>query len=327
MKRVALVFGGSGYIGSFLIPKLLDSGRFDAVYNLDLADSQVRHARFTQVSCDVRQPIGFDPGPFDPEASWIINLAALCREPGSEPREYFDTNIKDAENVCAFAARGGWRNLFFTSTMSSYGHMPVPTPETAGQYPETPYGISKLVAEKVKLGWLDAAPGRRLVICRPGVIFGPRDVGNVKRMVKGVKRGYFFFPGNPGITKAYGYVHDLVRSVLFVMDRPGERLIVYNFAQDPLLDLGGMVQAIKKVLGISRPTFRIPMPLLLTGAHALHVVAGLVGRASPIHPVRVRKMAYPTWIKPQYLIDKGFKWEHDFETALLHWRKECPEDF
>jgi hypothetical protein len=47
--------------------------------------------------------------------------------------------------------------------------------------------------------WLAGDPTRRLVICRSGVIFGPGDPGNILRMIKAIKRGYFAYPGSPGV--------------------------------------------------------------------------------------------------------------------------------
>jgi nucleoside-diphosphate-sugar epimerase len=211
--------------------------------------------------------------------------------------------------------------------MSTYGRAPDPTPETAPQYPETPYGISKVIGEKIKETWLAGDSARRLVICRPSVIFGPHDVGNILRMVRAVKKGYFFFPGDPRIVKAYGYIQGLVESFDFTMDRQGERFIVYNYAEWPLLDLQGMVDAIKRFTGRVAFTVRLPLPLLLAASHGVQAAAGMVGRSSPIHPVRVRKVAFPTHIKPQYLLDAGFRFQYPFEKALEHWKRTSPGDF
>jgi nucleoside-diphosphate-sugar epimerase len=327
MRKVCIIFGGSGYIGKALIRHYLEGGRFEAVYNFDLVPSGIRDPKFTESICDVRLPISAEIPDANPETSWIINLAALCREPGSKPHEYFDTNIKDAENVLAFAGARGFRNLFFTSTMSTYGRAPEPTPETAPQYPETPYGISKLVGEKINEKWLESGEGRRLIICRPSVIFGPNDVGNILRMIKAVNKGYFFFPGDPHIVKAYGYIQGLVESFDFTMDRKQEARIVYNYAEWPLLDLQGMVDSIKQFTGRGAFTVRLPHSLLLALSQVIQAVAGVFGKTSPIHPVRVKKVAYPTYIKPQYLLDAGFQFKYAFPEALKHWRHVSPADF
>ncbi|HKP98192.1 MAG TPA: NAD(P)-dependent oxidoreductase [Fibrobacteria bacterium] len=319
--------GGSGFIGHFFIESALKEERFDRIFNFDLHSRGSADPRVEFRETDVRRPISHDVGAFDLETSWIINLAALCREPGSEPREYFDTNVGGAENVTRFAAEKGFRNIFFTSTMSTFGRMESRTPEHARQYPETPYGISKALAEGIHRIWLAADVGRRLIICRPGVIFGPGDDQNIHRMIKAVRKGYFVFPGDPEIVKAYGYIHGLLDSIGFVLPRKNERLIIYNYAENPLLTLKGMIAEINKALGTDRPLIRVPMGVLVGLSHGIQVACGLLGRKSPIHPVRVRKVAFPTYLYPEYLIENGFEFRYPFEKALSHWKGERPGDF
>jgi len=325
-SRFCVVTGGSGYIGGFLIRSLLAQGRFDRIYNFDLRQRDFADARVEFRKVDVRVPIAETLPEFDPAGSWIFNLAALCREPGSEPREYFDTNVGGAETITAWAEAQGFRNLFFTSTMSSYGRMDAPTPETARQYPETPYGISKAIAEKIHRVWLERGADRRLVICRPSVIFGPGDVENVPRMIRAVKKGYFVFPGSPDIIKGYGYVYGLIESMDFVMAKP-ERFLVYNYAERDCLPLGGMIKTIQEFVGRKPLTLRVPILPLLVASYAIQFLSRLTGRKSPIHPVRIRKVAFPTNLKPQYLIDNGFAFKYPLEKALAHWKAIAPHEF
>jgi GlcNAc-P-P-Und epimerase len=322
-KAVAVVTGGSGYIGGHLIRSFLAGRRFDAIVNFDLRERDFDDPRVTKRRVDVREPLREELPDFDPGASWIFHLAALCREPGSERREYFDTNVGGSERVLAFAEAMGFRNIYFTSSMSSYGRMEAPTPESAPQYPETPYGISKAIAERVHRVWLERGADRRLVVCRPGVIFGPGDVENVPRMIRAVHRGYFVFPGSPDIVKGYGYIHGLIESVEFVLQKP-DRYIVYNYAERDCVSLREMVRTIQQFLGKRAVTIRVPIGLLIAEAALAQGASGMLGRKSAIHPVRVRKAAFPTNLKPQYLIDQGFAFRYPLETALAHWRSEAP---
>lgn len=325
-SRTAIVTGASGFIGRFLVRDLLARGEFDRVVNLDIRPPARPEPGEEVILTDLRQPADLDLGSLDPAASWIFNLAAACREPGFEPREYFDINVGGAEQVIRLAEAHGVRNIFFTSTMSSYGRMLHPTPETARQYPETPYGVSKALAERIHREWLERGADRRLVICRPSVIFGPGDRENIPRMLKAVRSGYFLFPGDPGIVKGYGYVHGLVESMAFVRAR-GERFAVYNYAERECVPLSGMVKIMQEFFGKRAVILRVPMGLLVLAAHGLQALGGITGRKFAIHPVRVRKVAFPTNLRPQYLIDHGFPFKYDLAAALDHWRKVAPEDF
>ena len=95
------------------------------------------------------------------------------------------------------------------------------TVETSPTYPRTPYGISKLCAELIHEGWLWAGKDRRLIVCRPGVIYGREYQGNILRMGRKslVQRGYFFFPGQTTLRKSYGYIEGLIDSFEFAIGR------------------------------------------------------------------------------------------------------------
>ena len=57
--------------------------------------------------------------------------------------------------------------------------------------PDTAYGISKLVAEKIHQIWQKDDDNKKLITIRPGVVFGPGEDGNVPRLIKAIKNNYF----------------------------------------------------------------------------------------------------------------------------------------
>ena len=317
-----VIFGGTGYIGSMLARGLAESGSFGEIVLADLkplAGPLPPRTRF--VPCDVRGPVA--PHVVAGDAQWIFNFAAVHREPGHAPQEYFDTNLYGARNVCAFAEQVGCPNIVLTSSIAVYGPTHGPTHEDAPKYPATPYGVSKLCAELMHETWVKSAPGRRLIVVRPGVIYGPGDPGNILRMIRAVKRGYFFFPGSTAIRKSYGYIYGLLESFEFAMGR-SEPMLVYNYVEAETETIGNLAQLIRQTVGSKAPTISLPIGLL---APAAAVVQKLTGGRSPIHPVRVRKAATETWIVPAKLKQLGFPFRFDFATSLAHWRSLAPQDF
>src|SRR3974390_1521401 len=101
------------------------------------------------VHLDVREPI---LAALLPErVDLVFNLAAVHREPGHQPWEYFETNLNGAENVCTWAAAVDCKRMVFTSSISPYGPSEERKDEFSLPVPETAYGSSKLVAEKIHL--------------------------------------------------------------------------------------------------------------------------------------------------------------------------------
>ena len=320
--KSAVIFGGAGYIGSNLAKRLSTGDRFDRII---LADLRRRECplppRVEFQECDVRKPILRQMAGLKPD--WIFNFAAVHREPGHAPEEYFDTNLAGARNVCALAETTGCTNIVFTSSISVYGPTAGATTESSPTYPRTPYGISKLCAELIHEGWLGTGKNRRLIICRPGVIYGPGDPGNILRMIRAVQRGYFFFPGKTTLRKSYGYIEGLIDSFEFTMDRP-ELFLRYNYVEAETETIGGLVQIVRRQLGCSAPVIAIPLWLLQLAAAGVQVATK--GK-SPIHPARVRKAATPTHIVPQRLTELGFDFNYGFQTSLEHWQEISPADF
>lgn len=322
MQSVAVIFGGAGYIGTHLAEHLLSNKIVSKVVIADIQPSPLKgKPGISDHIVDVRKPISKDL--VDQAPAWIFNFAAIHREPGHEAIEYFDTNLKGANNVCAFAESVGCENMFFTSSISVYGPTPGPTPETAPICPISPYGGSKYPAELIHQDWLHRKDGRRLVIVRPGVVYGPKDPGNIGRMVKAIQKGYFAFPGSMNIFKSYGYVYGLMDSITFTMNAP-DPLIVYNYVETPTETLGTIANHVKSFAKSTGPILSLPTSLLLPAAH---VVQAIFGAKNPVHPVRVKKAGMPTHIVPQKLIDMGFKFKYSFLSSLEHWRSVAPEDF
>jgi nucleoside-diphosphate-sugar epimerase len=68
---------------------------------------------------------------------------------------------------------------------------------------------------------------RKLVICRPAVIFGHGEGGNFTRMAKLLKKGFFIYPGRKDTVKACFYVGDLLEAIEYAA-RHNQRFTLLN---------------------------------------------------------------------------------------------------
>jgi nucleoside-diphosphate-sugar epimerase len=336
---VITIFGGTGFIGTHFTQHLLREKLAEKINLVDLEPPRnepysallqegLRSGKVEFTQWDVRKSIPTSLLPIRPEL--IVNLAAVHREPGHEPREYFETNIYGAENVCAYASFIGCPRMVFTSSISPYGPSEGLKDESSLPIPETPYGSSKLVAETLHRAWQASRPGRKLLILRPGVVFGPGENGNVTRLIRSVVKGYFIYVGNRKVHKAGGYVKDLCHVVQFGLkhqDVSGEDFVLMNFSINPTPTLERYVDAIREVAGCRRPLISIPRPLLLGTSYVIDAVAGVAHVKHSLSPVRVRKLFRSTSIDPKRLRDLEYKWRFSLEDAFRDWQEARPEDF
>lgn len=335
----AVIFGGTGFIGVFFSKYLLENGRVDKVYLFDCEPMGRKASAFRKslvasnpqlvvVDGDVRQPIVWTPA--EPVAL-IANFAAVHREPGHEDFEYYETNLLGAENVCAWAEAIGCNRMIFTSSISPYGPREEVRDERSIPVPATAYGGSKLAAEKIHQIWQarDAAI-RQLVIARPGVVFGPGEGGNVSRLIKAVLHRYFFYMGNKDTRKAGTYVKELCKAMLWVLERQdqtGERVSLFNMSMNPGPSIKEYVDTVCKVASVRRTALGIPYPLLLAAAYGIDLITRPLGIKHPFSPVRIRKLVRSNNILPNYLVENGYPYQYNLESAFADWKKECPEEW
>ena len=338
-RDTVVIFGGTGFIGTHIAQHWRREKLAAKILLVDLNPPRtapyagelqqgLASGDMEYVPWDVRKPI---PESLLPDkADLIFNLAAVHREPGHKLHEYFETNLYGAENVCAWAARAGCGHMVFTSSISPYGPSEDMKDEQSLPVPETAYGSSKLVAEKIHLKWQAEQAGRKLLILRPGVVFGPGEGGNVTRLVRSLVKGYFVYMGNRRTRKAGGYVKELCRVAQFGLqhqERSGEEVTLLNFSMNPLPDLEDFVRSIQKTAGLRGKPLSVPRSMLLGASYPIDGIARALGIRQPISPVRVRKLFRSTAVDAKGLRDLGYQWKYTLEDAFADWKQDFPSDF
>lgn len=336
---VAVIFGGNGFIGSFFAHFLLESKGFEKVYIFDHEALGQKSSLFRQqllgaskgvevIIGDVRRPIEWLPA--EPVAL-VANFAAVHREPGHEDIEYYETNLLGAENVCSWAEKVACDRMIFTSSISPYGPSEAVKDECSLPVPATAYGSSKLVAEKIHQLWQARDDtNRRLVIVRPGVVFGPGEGGNVSRLINAVLHRYFFYMGNRATRKAGTYVKELCNAMWWVLQQQEvnkEHVSLFNMSMNPGPSIQEYVEVVCNVAGVAHRVPGVPYMLLLAVAYSIDVVARPLGIKHPFSPVRIRKLVRSNNILPTYLVANGYPYQYSLESAFADWKQNCPEEW
>ena len=319
MKKRALVFGGSGFIGSNLITALIGRG-YEEVISADIVKplSPILGARY--LDCDVRKTITLDLGgtPVDE----VYNLAAIHRTPGHADHEYFDTNIPGALNICTFCREQNIKSLVFTSSIAVYGPSETAKTENSDIIPVSAYGKSKFEAEKIHQEWSREDTSHHLVIARPAVVFGPGEKGNFTRLASALSKRAFFYPGRNDTIKCCGYVEDLINSFAFSLSLE-RNVYLYNFCYPKALTITDICNAFHKIAGFPKPLLTVPLSLMLTAAICFEA-ASLISVNTGINRQRIMKLVQSTHILPEALINDGFEFDGDIETGLQRWEISEP---
>jgi nucleoside-diphosphate-sugar epimerase len=151
MERV-LITGGAGYIGSLLVPLLLDQGHEVTIYDSFLYGAMPllgcsRHPNLRLVKGDIRDSKAVSQAIQGQD--WVFHLAAIVGYPAcaADPFLATSTNVDGSRNVLEAIQKG--QKLIFASTGSTYGKVNGMATEEMPIAPLTLYGKTKRDTEKM----------------------------------------------------------------------------------------------------------------------------------------------------------------------------------
>jgi UDP-glucose 4-epimerase len=161
MSKYILVTGGSGYIGSHTVIELLQAGYTPVILdNFSNSSSEIIQVleeisgqKIICIEGDCRNSAIYDTIFTKYVIQGVIHFAAdkAVGESVIDPLKYFDNNINGLITLLKAMEKYDINTLVFSSSCTVYGSpkSPYVTEETELQYPESPYGYTKLVGEQM----------------------------------------------------------------------------------------------------------------------------------------------------------------------------------
>jgi UDP-glucose 4-epimerase len=271
-----LVTGGAGYIGSHAVRLLRERG--DQVVVLDTLELGHRAAignttlvvGSTHDQTLVKEVVG------DHKIEAVIHFAAYkaAGESMQLPGKYFENNVNGTLGLLQALRGEKVKHLVFSSSSAVYGTpRTLPVRETDELRPESPYGESKLIVEKM-LHWFDACHGLRSVSLRYFNAAGAAEDG---RIGEDPRRVYNLIPlvlkaatGRAPAVQIYGddyptpdgtairdYIHvmDLADAHLRALDflRANDRSEIFNLGTGRGASVNEILVAARRISGVDIP--------------------------------------------------------------------------
>jgi UDP-glucose 4-epimerase len=226
-----LVTGGCGFIGSTLVPLLLERSAQVRILDNLVAGGPEPPAQAELTVGDVRNPEDLERAARGCDA--IVHLAAAGNVPDSitDPVANFEVNARGTLNVLRAAVDAKVRRLVFASTGGALiGAAEPPVDEESVPRPLSPYGASKLAGE----GYLHAfrgSYGLDAVALRFGNVYGPHSAhkkGAVTMFIKRSLRGEpLVIYGDGSASRDFIHVRDLCDGILAGLDAQDPPAVVH----------------------------------------------------------------------------------------------------
>jgi len=271
----ALVTGGGGFLGRYVVEQLLGRGDEVTVYargtypeieslGARLIQGDLQDATTVEAAC-----AGIDA---------VFHVASKTGYWGPW-NEFYGANVIGTQNVIAACRSQDVPKLVYTSTPSVvFSTQPHIGCDESLPYPAkylNNYSHTKAIAERAVIG-ANSQEGLLTVSLRPHLIVGPRDKHLVPRIVARIGTGQVPQVGDGTNIVDLTYVEDAARAHLLAVDAlsPGSPVAgsVYFVSQDDPVNLWAWVNELLVALELPSVRKRIPQGIALAAGVALEAV-------------------------------------------------------
>jgi len=307
-----LVTGASGAIGRRLCSILQEhtyeviaglrrkaEGPWDRQIHFDLADESVSWSDLQGISC-------------------VFHLAGKAHALGEmrqNDSEYHSVNTEGTRKLLVASKRACIRRfVFFSSVKAINEGGDTVFDETAECLPETPYGRSKLEAERLVLeGGYVPEP----VVLRLSMVYGPMKKGNLPRMIEAVANRRFLPLPELGNMRSMVHVDDVIQAALLAAERPEVVGKTYIISDSQMYSTRKIYEWICEALGRTVPGWAIPVSVLKILAKAGDGIGLMLGRRFMFDTVAFDKLAGSSVYSCDRITQElGFNPKQDLCSAL-----------
>ena len=207
-----------------------------------------------------------------------------------DPGLHWRINFEGTRNLLQAAAGAGVRSFIFLSSVKA---MAEPGEQCVDELftgePVSPYGQAKRAAEEAVLE-AGTRHGMHVVNLRLAMVYGHGGHGNLERMARGVRAGWFPPIPDTGNRRSLVHVSDVVAAIRHVARDPRANGSTYIVADPLAYSTRQIHDGIRAALGLPATGWSIPAPVWRAGGMIGDVVGGILRRSLPLNTEVVSRL-------------------------------------
>lgn len=303
--------GGTGCIGKNLIPLLIENGfKVTAIVrnkeDISLDESIYIHGDLLDKNSLEKLTIGHDI---------IIHAASMNLKDPHKKMYWF--NVKSTENLLECAIRNNVKRFLYFSASAVLGEHEsrIRIDETSLVRIDNLYKKSKYDSEEL-IKYYGAKLGLDYVIIRPALVYGSYDRGNIKRLIRFLKSGFFFKIGNGNNLISLVSVKNLSNAVLFILkNKELTNNQIFLISDDTSYTVNEVIQEIVRNLNVKVMTLFVPKKLALF-AGSLCDFFSKFGFNLPFNSAIAKFFIYNSIMDNSKIKNIGYRQKQDFTQGI-----------
>ncbi len=304
-----LVTGGSGFVGSALLTRLLKDGYEARTTTRGCLSAELKDVQHLKIR-DMNASTDWNAALIRVYA--VVHCAArvhVMQDGSADPlQSYREVNVDGTLNLASQAAQAGVRRFVFVSSIKVNGEATQSyRPFTADDVPSPldPYGLSKLEAEQ-GLRKIEAQTGMEVVIVRPPLVYGRGVKANFSAMMRWVALGIPLPLGAIQNARSMVALDNLVDLLVTCIKHPAAAGQTFLVSDGQDVSTTELVRRTARAMGKKVILLPVPVPVLERGAAMLgkRAVAQRLCGSLQVDIEKTRRLLGWT---PPLTLDQGLK--------------------
>jgi len=324
IKKIAVVTGGTGFVGSHLVDLLLVKGYEVRCIVRKTSDLKWLNGKDVQIfNCGLFDKVGLEEVLRD--ADFLYHVAGVVRS--KTKNGFYKGNVDTTKTLLEVVqnVNENIQRVVIVSSLTACGPSlnGKPCDEETIPNPITTYGKSKLAEEKLAQKYMEKIP---ITICRAPAIYGEREA-DIYAMFKGVQKGVMTLVGFNEKKLSLIHGRDFVNGIYLAANSEKSIGEIYFISSEKIYNWDSVSTAMEEAVGKKALRIKIPHFLIFLIGGISHLLNYFSSKPATFNLEKAKDFVQENWTcdTSKAKRDFGYSQEISLEEGMkstVDWYRE-----